>query len=54
MKVDRRAFGIGTAITAIILWIVALIVDAPPVAVAIPIIGVMTAGALLVTAEKQE
>ena len=54
MNVDRRAFGIGTAITAVILWIVALLVDAPTVVVVIPIIGMMIAGVVLVTAEKQE
>lgn len=54
MNVDRRAFGIGTAITAVILWIVALVVDAPTVAVVIPIVGLMIAGMVLITAEKQE
>lgn len=47
MDVSRRSLGAAVALVGVLLWIVAVAVDASMVAVVIPILMVMGGGALL-------
>ena len=51
MRVKRRELAIGVAVTATLLWVSAVAVGAPFVAVVLPVLGLMAAGVLLVIAD---
>ena len=50
MNVDRRAVGLGMCIGGIVLWVAALIVDAPLVSIVLSILILMGGALMLVTA----
>ena len=54
MNVRRRELGVGMCITGVVLWLIALVVDAPTVAVVLSILILMGGGLLLASGEASE
>lgn len=53
MDVDAKSFGAAVAIVGLVLWVVAVAVEASLIAVVIPILMVMGGGLLMVQTDRR-